>query len=83
MSEAAPDAAAADGLLSKLRTRISTQPLAYLDGVGARALESLWEVFGQARSAMKNHPGCVNFAKCTTKMLNIDLRPPYSEMTDH
>jgi hypothetical protein len=70
-----PDAAAAHELLSELRTRISTQPLAYLDGVEARALESLWEVFEQARSAMKNHPGCVNFAKRTTEMLNIDLRP--------
>ena len=70
-----PDAAAAHELLSELRTRISTQPLAYLDGVEARALESLWEVFGQARAAMKNHPGCGNFAKRTTEMLNIDLRP--------
>jgi hypothetical protein len=70
-----PDQAAAHEFLSELRTRISTQPLPYQYGVEARALESLWEVFGQARAAMKNHPGCVEFARRTTTMLNVDLRP--------
>jgi hypothetical protein len=70
-----PDQAAAHELLSELRTRISTQPLPYQFGVEARALESLWEVFGLARSAMKNHPGCKDFAARTSDMLNVDLRP--------
>ncbi|CAO3408515.1 hypothetical protein [Azospirillum largimobile] len=70
-----PDQAAAHELLSELRTRISTQPLPYQYGIESRALESLWEVFGQARLAMKNHPGCDKFARRTTKMLNVDLRP--------
>src|SRR5215216_4289191 len=70
-----PDQLAAHDLLSELRTRISTQPLPYQYGVESRALESLWEVFGHARTAMKNHPGCVEFARRTTRMLNVDLRP--------
>ena len=70
-----PDQAAAHDFLSELRTRITTQPLPYQYGVEARALESLWEVFGQARAAMKNHPGCAAFAQRTTEMLNLDLRP--------
>src|SRR4051794_40059355 len=53
-----PDQAAAHEFLSELRTRISTQPLPYQHGVESRALESLWEVFAHARTAMKNHPGC-------------------------
>ncbi|MBZ9814757.1 patatin-like phospholipase family protein [Mesorhizobium sp. CA7] len=70
-----PDQLAAHDLLSELRTRIATQPLAYQYGVEARALESLWEVFGLARKAMKDHPGCAKFASETTRMLNVDLRP--------
>jgi hypothetical protein len=70
-----PDQAAAHEFLSELRTRITTQPLPYQHGVEARALASLNEVFGQARTAMKNHPGCETFADEVTHMLNVDLRP--------
>ena len=70
-----PDQAAAHQFLSELRTRITTQHLPYQYGVEARALESLWEVFAQARTAMKEHPGCVEFARDVTQMLNVDLRP--------
>lgn len=70
-----PDAKAAHEFVSELRTRISTQPLPYQHGVEARALESLWEVFGHARAAMKNNPGCQEFARRTAQMLNRDLRP--------
>ena len=70
-----PDQAAAHEFLSELRTRISIQPLPYQYGVEVRALESLRELFGLARSAMKNHPGCKDFAARTTHMLNVDLRP--------
>jgi hypothetical protein len=70
-----PDQDAAHEFLCELRTRISTQPLPYQYGVEARALESLWEVFAQARAAMKNHPGCEKFAQAVTTMLNVELRP--------
>jgi hypothetical protein len=70
-----PDELAAHDLLSELRTRISTQPLPYQHGVEARALESLWEIFALARKAMKDHPGCGEFARITTTMLNMELRP--------
>ena len=73
--EHSPDQLAAHDLLSELRTRIATQPLPYQYGVEARALESLWEIFALARKAMKDHPGCVEFARLTTTMLNVDLRP--------
>src|SRR4051812_29324595 len=74
-SKLTPDQAAAHQFLSELRTRISTQPLPYQHGVESRALESLWEVFGQAREAMKKNPGCAKFAAGTTDMLNTVLRP--------
>lgn len=70
-----PDQLAAHCLLSELRTRIGVQQLPYQYGVETRALESLWEIFGQARKAMKDHPGCQEFARLTTNMLNVDLRP--------
>ncbi|EHR05769.1 patatin-like phospholipase family protein [Bradyrhizobium sp. WSM471] len=70
-----PDQLAAHDLLSELRTRIATQPLPYQYGVETRALESLMQIFGLAREAMKKHPGCREFARITTCMLNVDLRP--------
>ena len=70
-----PDQIAAHELLCELRTRIATQPLPYQHGVEARALESLWEIFALARKAMKDHPGCEAFARTTTGMLNVHLRP--------
>jgi hypothetical protein len=70
-----PDKAAAHQFLSELNTRIATQPLPYQYGVEAGALESLWELFGYAREAMKKYPDCEVFAACVTKMLNEDLRP--------
>jgi hypothetical protein len=70
-----PDATAAHEFLSELRTRITTQPLPYQYGSEAKALESLWQVFGQAREAMKRNPGCKKFAAAVTQVLNVDLRP--------
>ena len=70
-----PDQLAAHDLLSELRTRIATQPLPYQYGVEASALESLRQIFGLAREAMKKHPGCREFAYIATRMLNVDLRP--------
>lgn len=60
-----PDQAAAHEFLVDLRTRITTQPLPYQYGIEMRALESVREVFGLARTAMKNHPGCEKFAAIT------------------
>lgn len=70
-----PDQLAAHDLLSELRTRISTQPLPYQYGVESTALKSLYEIFALARKAMKDHPGCFEFAKTATHMLNVELRP--------
>lgn len=70
-----PDQLAAHDLLSELRTRIATQPLPYQYGVEESALESLRTIFEAARAAMKKHPGCAEFARATTNMLNVDLRP--------
>ena len=69
------DATAAHEFLTELRTRISTQPLPYQYGVEARALESLWELFNQARTIIKANPGCEKFGQRATRMLNVDLRP--------
>jgi hypothetical protein len=69
------DRRAAHDFLSELNTRIATQPLPYQYGAEARALESLWELFGQARAILKNHPGCKVFAEAVMRMLNEDLRP--------
>ena len=69
------DKAAAHQFLSELNTRIATQPLPYQYGVETRALQSLFELFGFARDAMKKYPGCKVFAEAVTKMLNEDLRP--------
>ena len=70
-----PDEAAAHEFLSELRTRIATQPLPYQYGVESSALKSLRDVFDQARQAMKKYPGCHEFARAATRMLNVDLRP--------
>jgi hypothetical protein len=58
------DQQAAHYFLSELRTRIATQTLPYQH-----------EVFALARDAMKQHPGCEVFARETTQMLNVILRP--------
>ncbi|CCD95357.1 conserved membrane hypothetical protein [Bradyrhizobium sp. ORS 375] len=70
-----PDELAAHDLLSELRTRIATQPLAYQHGIETSALKSLWDIFDLTRKAMKDHPGCAKFARAATNMLNVDLRP--------
>lgn len=73
--EPTPDEAAAHQFLTELRTRISTQRLPYQHGVEKRALESMWEVFGQARDAIRKNPGCEEFARRTTEVLNLIVRP--------
>ena len=70
-----PDQAAAHAFLTELRTRIATQPLPYQDGVEARALQSLWELFGLAREITREYPGCQEFADKVTLILNTEIRP--------
>jgi hypothetical protein len=70
-----PDQSAAHDFLVELRTRIAVQPLPYKSGVEAAALQSLFELFGHARAAMKKYPGCAAFADKVTAMLNTDVRP--------
>jgi hypothetical protein len=70
-----PDQLAAHYLLSELRTRIAVQQLPYQYGMETRVLESLWEIFGLSREAMKAYPGCQKISQLTTDMLNVDLRP--------
>lgn len=74
-----PDQCAAHEFLTELRTRIATQPIPYQYGTEARALESLWGLFDQARTAIKKYPGCNEFSDVVTNMLNIDLRPVTSK----
>ncbi len=75
VSGVSPDAGAAHDFLSELRTRIAVQPLPYQHGAERQALESLWQLFVQAREAMKKYPGCKEFAAVATRALNVDLRP--------
>jgi hypothetical protein len=70
-----PDQAAALDFLVQLRTRMASEPLPFQHGVEARALASLYELFGHARDAMERHPGCRHFACAVTEMLNVELRP--------
>jgi len=73
--ELTPDQQAAHYFLTELRTRILTQPLPYQYGIEARALESMWEIFAQARTAIQKYPGCEAFADKVTELLNVHLRP--------
>ena len=70
-----PDQKAAHQFLTELRTRVATQALPYQHGVEAQALKSLFEIFGHARAAIKDNPGCEKFADLTIAVLNRDLRP--------
>lgn len=66
---------AAHRFLTELRTRIATQRLAYPHGDEARALESLFELFGHLRDAINDNPGCREFADLAVSAINRDLRP--------
>jgi hypothetical protein len=53
-----PDRLAAWTLYTELRTRITTQPLAYRAGDEATALESVYGLFEISRAVIEEHPGC-------------------------
>lgn len=75
LATTAADRQAAHLFLSELRTRIATQPLPYQQGIEAKALESLFQLFEHARAAMKSQPGCDRFAAAVTAVLNHVVRP--------
>lgn len=75
LATTAADQQAAHLFLSELRTRIATQPLPYQQGIEAKALESLFQLFEHARAAMKSQPGCDRFAMAVTAVLNHVVRP--------
>ena len=70
-----PDQKAAHQFLTELRTRVATQELPYQHGVEEEALTSLFKIFEQARTAIKDNPGCEKFADLAISVLNRDLRP--------
>ena len=69
------DRRAAWKLYTELRTRISTQPLAYRAGDEATALDSVYRLFELSRSTIKDHEGCTHFATLTIRVLNDRVRP--------
>jgi len=70
-----PDQLAAHEFLTELRTRIATQPLPFRHGNEEAALTSLYALFELGRNAIKEHPGCVDFADLTVEVLNTKIRP--------
>ncbi|MDT4329035.1 patatin-like phospholipase family protein [Methylomonas sp. MV1] len=75
----AADKKAAHEFLTELRTRIATQSLPYQYGIEASALQSLFDLFGFGRTAIKDNPGCELFAAKVTQLLNVELRPVTSK----
>jgi len=69
------DRSAAWELYTELRTRITTQPLAYRHGDEETALTSIYNLFGLTRTAIKNHEGCTHFATLAVYVLNGYIRP--------
>jgi hypothetical protein len=74
-TERTPDQNAAHEFLVELRTRIATQRLPYQQGVEARALGSLHELFQTARDIAKKYPGCRVFVDTVAPVLNGKVRP--------
>jgi hypothetical protein len=70
-----PDREAAWKLYTELRTRITTQPLAYRAGDEATALDSVYRLFDLSRTVIKEHNGCTHFAALTVRVLNRCVRP--------
>lgn len=64
------DRTAAWKLYTELRTRITTQPLAYRAGDEETALNSVYRLFELSRTIIKEHPGCMHFATLTIRVFN-------------
>ncbi len=71
----AQDKSAAWELYTEIRTRITTQPLAYRHGDEETALTSVYNVFDLTRTAIKKHEGCRHFATLAVHVLNVHIRP--------
>jgi hypothetical protein len=69
------DKSAAWELYTEIRTRITTQPLAYRHGDEETALTSIYNIFGLTREAIKRHEGCTHFATLAVHVLNVHIRP--------
>ena len=72
---AAADKSAAWELYTEIRTRITSQPLAYRHGDEATALTSVYNIFELTRTAIKKHEGCAHFATLAVYVLNVHIRP--------
>jgi hypothetical protein len=69
------DKSAAWALYTEIRTRITTQPLAFRHGDEESALTSVYNIFGLTRDAIKEHEGCKHFATLAVYVLNVHIRP--------
>jgi hypothetical protein len=69
------DKLAAWEFYTELRTRITTQRLAYRAGDEGVALDSVYRLFELSRSIIKAHSRCKHFATLTIRALNIHVRP--------
>ena len=69
------DQSAAWELYTEIRTRITTQPLAFRHGDEETALTSVYNIFGLTRDAIKKHEGCTHFATLAVNVLNVHIRP--------
>ena len=71
----AADKSAAWELYTEMRTRITTQPLAYRHGDEETALTSVFNIFDLTRKAIAKHEGCTHFATLAVHVLNVHIRP--------
>lgn len=69
------DSSAAWEFYTELRTRITTQRLAYRAGDEGAALDSVYRLFELSRSIIKANQGCTHFATLTIQALNAHVRP--------
>jgi len=69
------DCSAAWEFYTELRTRITTQRLAYKAGDEGTALDSVYQLFKLSRDIIKAHEGCTHFATLTIRALNMHVRP--------
>ena len=69
------DRAAAGKLHVQIISRITTQPLGYLDGVEKTALDSIYSVFGQTRDFSTAYVKANHFNTLVWHVLNTHVRP--------
>jgi len=74
-SPSAEDKSAAWELYTEMRTRITTQPLAYRHGDEETALTSVYKMFDLTRTAIARHEDCTHFATLAVHVLNVHIRP--------